>query len=235
MRKKIRSLIWIFIALFAGLFYGVLIGQFHIWPYDTLAFTYKKILPDSKGAVLATDKLTNPDDLLRIDSESDVLALRTVLKELLFDNYPNEDPQVIIESVNDNRYIGMDITALHTIMKHDIQSIAYYFKSETPNGELIIFHQGHRGDFVKSKDTIKTFLDEGYDVIAFSMPLLGMNSKPLVNTTNGFITLNSHNDLAYLNEGTQVISYFVEPIIRALEYTEGKYTATHMVGISGGG
>ena len=54
------------------------------------------------------------------------------------------------------------------------------FKPLVSNNELILYHQGHRGDFFEGKNTIQFFLDNNYSVLAFSMPLLGMNNNPMI-------------------------------------------------------
>jgi hypothetical protein len=124
-------------------------------------------------------------------------------------------------------------------MKHGVNSIVYLFKPSISNDELIIYHQGHRGDFIEGKETIAYFLEKNYSVIAFSMPLLGMNSQPVVDIPQfGKIKIQSHNQLELLETETFTpIKFFVEPIILTINYLEKNYdfNSYHMVGISGGG
>ena len=42
----------------------------------------------------------------------------------------------------------------------------------------MIYYQGHEGDFIFGKKTISYFLEMGYTIFSFSLPLLGKNNKP---------------------------------------------------------
>lgn len=111
--------------------------------------------------------------------------------------------------------------------------------SHNQNGQVIIFHAGHRGDFIKYKSIIANLLREGYDVLAFCMPLLGINNQPITKIRKiGFIKLNDHNNMYLLDlrEG-HPIKYFVEPVISTINYIERnyQYTRVSMIGVSGGG
>ena len=124
-------------------------------------------------------------------------------------------------------------------MEHEVNSIPYLFIPEYSNDKLIIYHQGHAGDFYKGKETIQFFLEHNYSVLAFSMPLLGMNNQPIVEVSNiGTIQLTSHEHLQFL-ESSQFspIQFFVEPIVVSLNYLDENYdfSSYDMVGISGGG
>jgi hypothetical protein len=59
----------------------------------------------------------------------------------------------------------------------DLSSIAYLIHPGSWNGALAIYHQGHRGDFRElGADTILGLLEADYQVLAFSMPMRGMNT-----------------------------------------------------------
>ena len=64
-------------------------------------------------------------------------------------------------------------------MEYGIDSKAYLFLPKIQNENLIIYHQGHSGDFYNGKETIQYFLDNDFAVLAFSMPLTGQNSNPI--------------------------------------------------------
>jgi hypothetical protein len=124
-------------------------------------------------------------------------------------------------------------------MEFDLHSNVYHFLPTVPNGAAILFHQGHGGDFHKSKALIEEFLRKGYSVVAFSMPLLNINNKPTVYLPAfGYLQLNTHDFIQYLNpdEGNP-IKYFLEPVVQVLNYLEKyyDYELFSMVGISGGG
>ena len=123
-------------------------------------------------------------------------------------------------------------------MEFGAQSIGYLFHPRSSNSRLIIYHQGHGGDFILGVDTIKFFLRHGYTVAAFTMPLLGMNGPLVFETPDGDIMLREHSDLRLLESKVfSPLKFFVEPVIVFLNYAaaEHAYDTAAMVGISGGG
>ena len=52
-------------------------------------------------------------------------------------------------------------------MEYGINSISYLFIPEQSNEKLILYHQGHGGDFLLGKDTIQFFLDRNFTVISY--------------------------------------------------------------------
>ena len=70
-------------------------------------------------------------------------------------------------------------------MEFGARSIIYLFHPRSSNGQLLIYHQGHGGDFFRGVDTIRFFLRHGYAVAAFAMPLLGMNGNRLLRPRTG--------------------------------------------------
>ena len=71
------------------------------------------------------------------------------------------------------------------------------------------------------------------------MPLLGMNSQPIIDHPQfGKIKIQSHNQFELVeNENFSPIKFFVEPVIVSINYLEKYHTfdSYHMIGISGGG
>ena len=94
-------------------------------------------------------------------------------------------PTIIEENILDERFTDLDnlkqIDKFSIEMKHGINSIVYLFLAKETNDQLIIYHQGHDGGFINGEPTINYFLDKGYSVMAFSMPLVGMNNQPIIN------------------------------------------------------
>lgn len=116
-----------------------------------------------------------------------------------------------------------------------MNSIMYHFHAKKRNSRLIIYHHGHSGGFNFGKDTISTFLNNGYDVIAISMPLKGKNSRPIVNIKGiGNVHLKDHNWMQFLDNP---LSFFMGPINAAVEYSlkTQKYKDISLVGLSAGG
>jgi hypothetical protein len=160
------------------------------------------------------------------------------------DDYPlNKIPSKIELDIFDEKFSNMSnlekIDKITVLMDHGVDSKAYLFVASTSNDKLVIYHQGHDGDFVLGKDTIQYFLDRNYSVLAFAMPLMGQNNNPIIDLPNfGKLKLTSHDELKFLeSEKLSPLKFFVEPIIVALNYVQKEYdfSSYDMVGISGGG
>jgi hypothetical protein len=125
--------------------------------------------------------------------------------------------------------------------ENGLHSIAYHFRPISSNQRLFIYHQGHNGGFILGAKTIATLLENGYSVLAFTMPLIGMNQPEDCNMklpSGKTICLKSHQDFVELeNEGINPMHFFVEPVIAGINYLEKyhHYDSIDMLGISGGG
>lgn len=186
---------------------------------------------------------TDVRKLIEIDSGRDVADKRKALIQYLWaeKGFPcSKLPATVNHDVPDDRYARLfhanlkQIDKITVSMDYGLNSTVYHFISRDGNNRLIIYHQGHRGDFISGIDTIAAFLDSGYSVMGFSMPLLGMNNQPVVYLKRfGRLKLTSHNHLKFLDSP---IRYFAEPVIVALNYARKfEYESVNMVGISGGG
>ena len=149
-------------------------------------------------------------------------------------------PAKVEKNITDDRYAELSSASLGQIdkltieMDYGLNSIVYHFVPKEANGKLFIYHQGHRGDFIQGKDTIKALLDKGYSAMAFSMPLLGMNNQPVVDLERfGKFHLVKHDHMKLLKSP---IRFFIEPIVVAINYGKSLgYEQVNMTGISGGG
>jgi len=182
--------------------------------------------------------------LIHVDDLSSLNEIKNNLNLFLWNQKDIPDYLPIVENnIIDNRYTHLQnldsIDKFSINMEYEINSIAYLFKPINDNGELVIYHQGHRGDFIEGVDTIQFFLEKNYSVVAFSMPLTGMNHQPTIDSPEfGKVKLESHNQMELIEDNNlKPIKFFVEPIIVTLNYIEINYNFdfTHMVGISGGG
>ncbi|MBM15532.1 MAG: hypothetical protein CMH75_05535 [Nitrospina sp.] len=131
------------------------------------------------------------------------------------------------------------INKLEIISEYNVNSISYHFIPEKSNNKLVIYHQGHDGDFINGVETIEYLLNKEYSVLAFSMPLTGKNNQPIINHPSfGKIKLMSHDHFALLETTNfEPIKLFFEPITRGLNYLDSNfdYDSYSMIGISGGG
>ncbi|UCF46935.1 MAG: hypothetical protein JSU89_07060 [Myxococcales bacterium] len=114
-----------------------------------------------------------------------------------------------------------------TVDTDDLTSFAYLIHPSSWNGVLAIYHQGHQGDFRSfGQDTIVGLLEAGHQVLAFSMPMRGMNTHPFETS--------EHSELRTREYPLQ---YFADPVMVALNWADATYSYPRrfMVGLSGGG
>jgi len=246
-KKPLLSLLIISFAVI--FFFGVYVGLYKIFPYEVL---------DSSKDVLFEQKTiqdnqfvnqVNVDSLIKIDSKSDIDQKREFLTEFFWDTttfqrIKDKSPSPEVETdISDSSYKDFQnlkrIDRLTVEMEYGINSISYLFIPEQSNEKLILYHQGHSGDFLLGKDTIQFFLDRNFTVVALSMPLLGMNNQPVVEINGlGEIRLISHNQLRLLEANDfNPMKLFLDPIQINLNFLDKKYNFKQysMIGLSGGG
>ena len=72
---------------------------------------------------------------------------------------PQKYDFIIQENVLDERFTDMrnlqKINSYKTIMEYDIDSLSYLFIPESSNNKLVVYHQGHGGDFLLGFSTIQ--------------------------------------------------------------------------------
>ncbi len=180
---------------------------------------------DESGCVV----VPNLDNLSKIHSAKDFDSIRENVIDFIWgiQEIPSRLPDKIIP-ITDTGFEGVSQIMEITIrMDQDLSSIAYMFIPVAPRNRLLIYHQGHRGGFLLGKKTIERFISEGYHVLAFSMPLVGMNKSTDPEMTK-------HDHLVNLD---RPMRFFLEPIAVALNYVgaEHNFEQVSMTGISGGG
>ena len=247
MKKPILSLIIISFAIV--FFLGVFVGLYKIFPYEVL---------DSSKDVLFEQKTTqnnqfinqvNVNSLIKIDSKSDIDQKKEFLTEFFWDvgsfqrvKDKSQLPAVEID-ISDSSYNDFQnlkrIDRLTVEMEYGINSVSYLFIPEQSNEKLILYHQGHGGDFLLGKNTIQFFLDRNFTVLAMAMPLLGMNNQPVTEIDGlGEMKLTSHNKLRLLEANNfNPMKLFLDPILINLNFLDKEYNFKRysMVGLSGGG
>ena len=227
--------------------FGFLVGVYEYFPYNELSNIKKIILnEDTDKSIITSTSFQKFDtnSIIRIETREDLDYKKTSLIKYIWKNQmPTKLPANIEENFIDDNF--RDVKNLQQIdkitieMEHGINSIAYLFIPYESNNKLIIYHQGHGGDFLLGKNTIQFFLKNGYSIIAFNMPLKGMNNQPVIETSDfGPIKFISHKQFPLLESSKfSPIKYFVEPIFLSLNYIDEHYDYDnyYMVGISGGG
>ena len=239
----------VFVVVF---FYGLSVGVYNIFPYEFLDSS-KDILSGQK--TIENNQFVNQadiDSLIKIDNKSDIDQKRNFLTEFFwnvesttFKRIPaGYIPVPEVESdISDSRYNNFQnllrIDRLIVEMEYDINSISYLFIPEKSNEKLILYHQGHGGDFILGKDTIQFFLNRNFTVLASTMPLVGMNNQPIVEIDGlGKMKLISHEQLRLLEANNfNPMKIFLDPIRINLNFIEMEYDFKQysMIGLSGGG
>jgi len=246
-KKPLLSLIIISFAII--FFFGVYVGLYKIFPYEVLDSS-KDVLFEQK--TIQNNQFFNQADvnsLIEINSESDIGQKRDFLIEYFWDagsfqrvKDKSQLPEVEID-ISDSSYKDFQnlkrIDRLTVEMEYGINSVSYLFIPEQSNEKLILYHQGHGGDFLLGKDTIQFFLDRNFTVLAMAMPLLGMNNQPVVEIDGlGKIKLISHDQLRLLEANNfNPMKIFLDPIRINLNFIEMEYDFKQysMIGLSGGG
>ena len=228
-------------------FYGVAVGLYEYFPYEGLNQTKKIIFNEGIDEHIITSTSFEKFDassIIEIETKKDLNSKRTALINYIWkDQIPIKLPTNIEEHFIDDTFSDIkNLKRLDKItieMEHGINSIAYFFTPYESNNKLIIYHHGHAGDFSLEKNILASFLNNGYSVVGFNMPLIGMNNQPVIETSDfGPIKFISHNQFSLLESPKfSPIKYFVEPITLSLNYIDENYDfdSYYMVGLSGGG
>ncbi len=244
MKKKLLRLALIFLLILS-----VIVGVTLIARKFSLQTTLDmEIKSDSKGNYIA---LKEYDERIYITHKNDITKKRVQLIKYIWklEGFPDKKmPEKIETDVEDKRYENFNnlkrIDKLFISMNYGMNSIAYHFIPSQSNNRLIVYHQGHDGDFFLGESTIQFFLNRGYSVLAFAMPLLGMNNQPTVDVIPfGKISLllagnYLHDIFKFLeSEKFSPVKFFLEPIAVSLNYIkrEFNYKSIDMIGLSGGG
>ena len=246
-----RVLIPSLIVLIAIVFiYGLLVGVYKIFPYEPLNLSFDVIkgetpIQNNNQFIIQNDL----DSLIKINNESDVDEKKNHLIEFFWNvesldrvKYSGQLPQVESD-ISDSRYDNFQnlkrIDKLTVEMEYGINSVSYLLVPEESNKKLILYHHGHDGDFILGKDTIQFFLERNFTVLAMTMPLIGMNSQPIVEIDGfGEMNLISHEQFRLLEKNKfNPMKLFIHPIQVSLNFLEKEYNFKRysIIGISGGG
>lgn len=229
--------------------------RFSYFPHDFVRIAYRYIgfysanLSEGfskKHLEIPTEYVqTNAAQLISVSQDKDIVRKRGELVTLLWgqSGIPTALPSIIDGDVMDKRYEDISslgkIIKLHIPMEFGLDSNLYQFIPKKPNNRVVLYHEGHAGDFHQGKAQISLLLESGYSVVAFSMPLLGPNSQPTIDFPRlGKLKLTHHDQMKFLAPKTgHAVKYFIEPVIVTLNYLTATlgHSSVAMIGISGGG
>ncbi len=249
LKKFISFVSFLLLGTFAG---SVINSNFFSTSFGGVNITQENL--SGYNQQLPKWNLTDPGKLITLKSPADIEKKRKELVQFIWkkDTLPATLPHEVEKDFIDKRYQKMKylkrIDKITIRMEFGLKSVAYHFKSSKKSKDkLMVYVQGHNGDFIYSYTVIEYFLKEGYDVLAFSMPLYGLNSEPigntgrfgnLVETSYGALALAEHNAFFLVDNATFTsIKFFVHPVAVALNYMEQNYdyNSFAMLGYSGGG
>lgn len=267
MDKRLLNSITVLLLMAGSVIYGFFIHRNQLFPYAQvrqLAETFRSGRDESQleefqgnqpsdeeETLTASEKAlfeeidplyaqTNVANLLSIQTPADVDALRQQLVTLLWGEgqLPQRLPDVVQQDVGNGELTKVArVERLVIKMEFGLDSVAYHYIPTNSNGKLIIWHEGHY-HFIHT-EYVQQFIDQGYAVLTFCMPLYCENSTPVVSDQRlGDFKLAFHDHMVFLSPETgHPVKYFLEPIIASLNYLEQEYEYRHiaMAGFSGGG
>ena len=242
-------LAFLVISFVSVFFLGTYVGVYKIFPYGVLDSAKEVLLEQKTIESNQFINQANVDYLIKIDTKSDIDQKRDFLTEFFWDvgslqRVKDKSQLPEVESdISDSNYKDLQnlsrIDRLTVEMEYGVSSVSYLFIPERSNEKLILYHQGHGGDFLLGMDTIQFFLDRNFTIVAMAMPLLGMNNQPIVEIDGlGQIKLNSHKQLRLLEtKNFNPMKLFVDPIQINLNFLDKEYNFKQysMIGLSGGG
>lgn len=202
------------------------------------------LLPPEPSVTSQTFSEIDPDKLISIHNEKDAIARRKELISFIwgFPELPGSAPDRVEENIADDRFSKLtnlkQINKLTMFMEWGFSSTGYHFIPKNGNSKLLIYHRGHDGDFVGGITTIGYFLEQGFSVMALSMPLEAPNNRPIVDLERiGKIQITFHDQLKLLEmKSGHPVQLFLTPLAVSLNYAQTfGYDSVYMTGVSGGG
>lgn len=187
---------------------------------------------------------------LRVRRARDVAAVRRRLvshvwrrPELPLERMPDRVSEGIRDSLLDGLPNLLRIDLLETRLPFGFVARTYHLLPRRRNGRLAIYHEGHDGSFRRlARGTIGSLLARGFDVLAFDLPMRGVNGWPERVDVPGLgpvsFTSASHWSLALLDtDDFSALRLFLDPLVRGVNHAVRAHAFERivMVGISAGG
>jgi hypothetical protein len=261
MKTRLARAIVVLGLMAASLVYGIISHRHHLPPYSSLRALYLWVNPEPEAPpapvtppplVLEWRDIHERTDvaaLIDIRTAEDAAALRARLIHFLWgrDQLPRTLPTSVDTDYRDARYASIEalqrIDRLTIAMDFGLESVAYHFLPRRPNNRVVLYHEGHAGDFFHRAACIQALLEHGYAVVGLCMPLMGLNNQPTVDVPRfGPLHLNRHEHMSLLTpDQGHPIRYFLDPVVAVINYLHTDLNADFacddiaMVGLSGGG
>lgn len=192
-------------------------------------------------------RMSSAEDLIRPATETDVWAMRANLHRFVWGTrgFPAHVVPAGCRADASPSGLAALTGASHIdafvvrMTDFEFESHCYLVHPVKSNGRVLLYHHGHTHD--TEIETMRVFLDAGYALMVFWMPLLGPNPRSVVarSARFGHLLLGHHDDLALLDPSLDgsPIQLFVEPVVAGVNQLEvmSAYDVAGMVGLSGGG
>ena len=172
---RLRTLGIVIPIIIIAFSYGVAVGVYEYFPYEILDSS-KDVLVEEK--TIQNNQFVNQDDvgsLIKINNKSDIDQKRSLLTEFFWNvgsfhrvTYDAQLPEVEYD-ISDSNYSDFQnlkqIDRLTVEMEYGINSISYLFIPKQSNEKLILYHQGHGGDFILGKEFTAADVSLGYSLM----------------------------------------------------------------------
>jgi len=238
---------WLCLGLVViALGYGLAAGSLRYPPYASLrrALTYGLAI---RRRLMRVSSPIGPVATLVIDisSEGDIAAKRQSLIAYIWSEGAlplDRLPTQVEHNVQPLRYRTGQNVAVHRFrieMDFGVDSVVEHHVAASERETLVIYHEGHDAAREGGEGPVRHLLNAGYSVLVFSMPLMGVNSRPTVRLArHGSVQLLDHDFFWLLDAehpGFSSLRFFVEPVVAGINYGLAKgYRECAMMGISGG-
>ena len=190
--------------------------------------------------------------ILRVRTVHEIRQAREALTRVIWSNgkFPNElYPTTVKEKIQDPIFSKLETrvssgSSEKVALVENINELvhqtypgfvskAYHIVPTRRNGSLVIYHEGNTGSFHRSAHVLQAFLEEGFEVLAFSMWII--DHKPIVEVSGaGSLQIIGHSFLQFIDDPLRV---YIDPLVAGLNKlaTEREYEQIIAVGFSGGG
>ncbi len=174
---------------------------------------------------------------------SDVLNRRQMAIDFIFGDYSPATLSIVENYRDIQTAIALNMlnrTDKYTVhMDFGITSTVYHYYPQNRINKLIMYHHGHYSDMQQHLYIVSFFLNRGYDVIVFAMPLVSPNPTLIVVNIEPFgeIQIRYHDTMMFLELLNRCpLKYFLEPVGTVLNYVLARnyYSQIAMIGLSGG-
>ena len=132
---------------------GIAVGHYEVFPFDFVKSLKYSLENNSKNEQINFSIYEDDvNSLIKLNSKNDIIEKRENLINFIWkDDMPYSSSLLIEKNIQDSRYQNLDnlksISELNIQMDYQVNSIAYLFLAQNSNDELVIYHQGHGGDF----------------------------------------------------------------------------------------